>query len=54
MIWLAYPSSLGMRRAMKSSRGVFPKVLRNGQSKEEGNASNEEVSHGIHVCELQE
>jgi hypothetical protein len=40
-----YPSSSGMSRTMIGLGSVFSKVLRDGQTKKEGNASNEKVSH---------
>ena len=37
-----------------SARGVLEEVLRNRQAEEDGDASDEEVAHGVHVGELQQ
>jgi hypothetical protein len=40
-----HPYSTGMSRTMKSLGCVFPEILGNRQTQEEGNASDEQVPH---------
>lgn len=46
------PSSFRVRRTTVSSHGVPEKVFRHGQAKEDGDADDKEVAHGVHVSEL--
>jgi hypothetical protein len=46
------PSSFRVRRTTVSSHGVAEKVFRHGQAKEDGDADDKEVAHGVHVSEL--
>lgn len=47
-----YPSSIAVDETMAIRIPIFIKKLGNRYPKEEGEPSNDKVSHGVHVCEL--